>query len=145
MLVNLLILSSCGLLVAILGAVAIKIVACQLARVRFKQRTRGLPIMPGGKLIGNHAAELFLGDRNCQKLLESHQKLGTTIGWLRSTEFCVSTTDLDLIKTFVFDEPSRHLNRLPLDVPMKEINTNISTAHMKEWQHLRRIVAPALA
>lgn len=145
MILELVILLTSGLLLATLCVVAAKIVSCQLALAKFKKLSRGLPIFPGAKLICNHAYNVFLGERNCQKLMKCHQEMGKTIGWLRGTDFCASTVDLDFIKTFIQDEPSQHLDRIFYHMPLKELEYSISTVPKYEWQVLRRAIAPALA
>lgn len=144
MLLELITTLACALPLVVLGAVAAKLISCQLARVRFKKLTRGLPILPDAKLLGNHAYEVFLGERIPQKLLKWHQEMGKTIGWLRGTDFCVSTVDLKFMKTFIQDEPSGHLSRMRFNLPIRETEYNILTAPADEWQQMRRVIAPAL-
>lgn len=136
-------LSSAALL-AVAVLVVAKIISSKLALIRFKRQTRGLPIFPNASPLGNHAYSMLLGDRVCENLRKCHQEMGKTVGWLRNSDFCVSTVDLDLIKTIILDEPNDHLNRAQLHIPVAELEFCIATAPEQEWQQLRRAIAPAL-
>lgn len=133
-----------GFLLAALALVVNKIITNRLALIRFKKLSRGLPMCPGDKLLGNHTTSLMMGENSCENLRVWHQEMGKTIGWLKGTTFCASTIDLDLIRTFIHDERELHMNRIHFGMPVEEIEQSILLVEEDEWRPLRRVFAPAL-
>jgi hypothetical protein len=138
-----------GLLLAVAAAallVVSKIVSNRLALIRFKKLSRGLPMFPNAKLLGNHLTVLAFGEYNCESLRKLHQQWDAkTIGFLMSDDFAVSTIDLNLIKTFIMDEQGVHMSRHKCNLPMDEFESSIMLARGDEWRRLRKMIAPAFA
>jgi hypothetical protein len=132
-----------GLLLASLALVLAKIVSDRWALMKFKKLSKGLPMFPGARLIGNHISSLPFGEKNSILMRKWHDQLGKTIGWLMGGDFCVSTIDLDLIKTFIFDEPDTHLDRKKINLPLEEFDKSLLLASKDEWRQLRKLIAPA--
>lgn len=132
------------LLLVILVPIAVKIITSRLALWRFQKLSKGLPMCPNGNLLANHAVSVPFGERNCMMLKDLHDQMGKTIGWLKGAKFCASTVDLDLIKTFVQDQPNVHMDRVNIELPLKEFAESIMLAEKEEWRGLRKAIAPAL-
>uniref|UniRef100_A0A6G1S5F9 Putative cytochrome P450 CYP13A8 n=1 Tax=Aceria tosichella TaxID=561515 RepID=A0A6G1S5F9_9ACAR len=145
MLLQLLILLTSGLLLAIVGLVISKAILDRMAIIRFKKLSRGLPIGPDYNLLGNHIRTMIVSENNSKTLQQWHQELGNTLGILKGSNFVASTIDLDVIKVFVQDEPDNHLDRMPVGLPLEEFEHSIMLAPKNEWRQLRRAIAPALA
>lgn len=122
-----------------------QVITNRLALFRFKKLSNGLPLCPEASLLDNHISSVMLGENSCQKLQLWHKQLGKTIGWLKGSQFCVSTIDLNLIKTFIHDEPDIHIDRLKTGMPFKEVDKSILQATKDEWRLFRRTIGPALA
>uniref|UniRef100_A0A6G1SQ35 Cytochrome P450 3A24 n=1 Tax=Aceria tosichella TaxID=561515 RepID=A0A6G1SQ35_9ACAR len=134
-----------SLFLVILMLVAKNVIASKLALIRFKKLSKGLPMYPESRLFGNHVLNILVGDDNCEKIQMWHNKLGKTIGWLDGSKFCALTVDLNLIKTFIQDEPDAHLSRGAYILPFGEFQNSIMMARKNEWPRLRRMIGPALA
>lgn len=143
MLFELIVLLSSGSLLASLVLLLCKIISDRCALIRFKKLSRGLPISPGASLLGNHISALPFRKQNCRTLKKWHGEMGKTIGWLKGSEYCASTIDLNLIKTFILDEPDTHMNRMQMNLPLEEFEKSIMLAPKEEWRHLRKTLAPA--
>lgn len=143
MFIQIIITLTSSLLLAASLLVVGKVISERLALRKFIKVSRGLPMIPDIGLIGNHLNTLALGRNNCTNLVKLHNELGKTIGWLRDTNYCVSTTDLNLIKKIIQDEPEAHLDRITLHMPIEEMEESIMLAPKNEWRHLRKIIAPA--
>lgn len=135
---------TCGAIVFCLAQVLVQLVCNKLTLIRFKKRSRNLPIHPDANWLGSHAVNVIAGHRSCQKLQKYHEKLGKTIGWIMGQKFGASTVDLDLIKLFIKDEPNAHLDKVSLGLPAKEFENSILLAPASDWVNLRRAIAPAL-
>lgn len=144
MILELLITLTSGLLLAIVIMVVSKTISDRWAFIKFKKLSRGLPIGPDMRWLGNHVTTMALRENNCQTLKRWHQDMGKYVGMLKGTNFIVSTTDLDLIKLFIQDEPDAHLNRMEVGLPMEEFEHSIMLAPKEEWRQVRRVIAPAL-
>uniref|UniRef100_A0A6G1SC58 Cytochrome P450 3A4 n=1 Tax=Aceria tosichella TaxID=561515 RepID=A0A6G1SC58_9ACAR len=144
MLLELAILLLLGLLLVTVVLVIYKAIIYKLTVLQFKKSSRGLPMFQDFKNNGNTIIAVSLSENNCQLLRKCHEQLGKTIGFTKGDKFGVSTVDLDLIKTFIFDEPDAHLDRSKPGLPMVEIEESIMLAPKDEWRVLRKAIAPAL-
>jgi cytochrome P450 len=132
-----------GLLLALVMLVCYKLLMAKVYKMKIKKITRGLPMIPTSEMTPDSPAIIGLTRHNCQKLLKWHQELGKTIGFTMGCRLGASTTDLDLIKTIVFDEPDSHLDRSEVSLPIVEIRESIMLAPKDEWRQLRKMIAPA--
>lgn len=145
MLLELAILLASGLMVFIAGQVVYKIINCRLALIEFKKKSKGIPMCPDGSLLGNHIVSVILRPNICDFIVEVHGKLGKYIGLLiGDRQFCISTLDLDLVKTIILDESDQHFDRLQPGLPLDEYENSMMLAPEAEWRPVRRVVAPAL-
>lgn len=126
------------------GLLINSVIRCQLAYLKFKKDSKGLPIAKDRRLIGNHKITWLLRERLCTELLEAHKKHGKVIGWVLNYDPAVSCTDLDIIKTIIYDEPNKHMDRYEVGFPLYEFEQSIMLAKHDKWPRLRRGFAPAL-
>lgn len=144
MFLELLITLTSGLLLAVSALVISRIVVDRWALIRFKKLSRGLPMAPDARLAGNHTISLIISERSCAKAMRLHKELGKTFGILKGSTFGAVTTDLNLIKTIIIDEPKDHLSRTSLNLPMEEFDKSIMLVDKEEWRPVRKAIAPAL-
>lgn len=133
--------------------IPISVVVYQLLKLSFKNRAAhkffeikspNLPVAPKPDIIIGHAGKLFLSRLNWINLDEYHRLYGPTFGWYNIGKPAVSTIDLSLIQKMVIDEANEHINKIQLDIPLKEfIEDDILTARDEQWWRIRRAVAPA--
>lgn len=143
-LVILLVLSA--VLVAVVAYVSLTAIRNYQAHQLFKKQSPNLPVLPKPKIFSGHAFEVFLASRNWQVIDELHKKYGRTFGFYYAEKPMVCTTDLDLIKTFVIDEPDKHVNRVFPEVPLKEVEfDSIIFSQDDQWRRIRRVFATSLS
>lgn len=112
----------------------------------FSKKSPNLPVLPNPNLFSGHANEVVLSGRNWQLLDRLHKKLGKTFGLYYANQPMVSTIDLDLIKTYIIDEPDSHVNRFEPNIPLKELDIDsILFSKDNQWRRIRRSVAPAFS
>lgn len=93
---------------------------------------------------GGCAKSIIHNSRNCLIIDKLHGKLGKTYAGLYKTQPVFATTDLDLLKAIVLDEPNKNINRTALDMPVDEIaNDCILTAENDQWRRIRQASAPS--
>lgn len=140
-------------LLVVAGLILVSAFACQLvikatrnhaAHKFFNQLSPGLPVLPSPNILLGHARKVYWPLRNWKNLDDSHKLHGSTFGWYLLERPAISTTDLDLIKTIVIDEPNDHTNRFDLDIPFSELREdNLMLVKDEKWWRLRRAIAPA--
>lgn len=118
-------------------------IKCRLALWSFKRKSNNLPILGDMHQLGNHVSSWALKKNLCNELARQHSIIGKTIGWLYNDHFGASTIDLDVIKQFIYDEPNLHINRVQINVPLREMEGSLMLAEDDKWRKLRRHFAPA--
>jgi len=133
------------LFLAFVLTLAERAIRSRYALYKFLKTYKGLPVpLDHVSWLDNHASK-WIFDENCLLMDELHRKHGKYVGGLVHDMPCVSTTDLDLIKTVVLDSASKNINRPELVMPMKEFQTDcILFANNDQWRRIRRAFAPAL-
>lgn len=134
-----------ALLLSLIVTVANQTIRSRLALYKFLKTYKGLPVpLDQVSWFSNHMFKWAM-DENCQTLNELHKKHGKYLAGLIHELPCLSTTDLDLLKTLVVDSASKHINRAQLKIPMKELESDcILFARDDQWRRLRKAFAPAL-
>lgn len=132
-----------AILLAALGIVVHNYITCQLAYWSFKKKSNNLPILKDRRLLGNHVTTWPARKNLCNEFSEEHEKLGKTIGALYNDKFVASTIDLDVAKLIIYDEPNLHINRIRLNLPLKEMEGSLLIAEDDKWRKLRRHFGPA--
>jgi len=133
------------LFLAFVLTLAEQAIRSKYALYKFLKTYKGLPV-PLDQLgwFGNHFNKWVL-DENCQVMEELHKKHGKYVGGLVHDMPCLSTTDLDLLKTVVLDSASKNINRPEFKLPMKEFESDcIVFAVNDQWRRIRKAFAPAL-
>ena len=125
--------------------VANNIVKIKLEIRDFKRKSKGLPLIENASLINGHLVNFVLTRHVCDEITRQHKRLGKTFGFMFCAKRAVFSTDLDLIKKLILDEPNKNVNRPEIGWPIEEWNkTCIVQAEGKQWNRMRRAVAPAL-
>lgn len=134
------------LVLALLGLVVKKSIVSQLALRNFKKRSKGLPLYADYSFICNHSVSMLCAKDPCNKVLELWKQDGhKTRGYLFHSRPAAMTIDLDLIKTIVIDESTKHINRIPLNLTFFEVREdNLMLAEDDQWRRLRRAFSQAL-
>lgn len=110
----------------------------------FQIKSPNLPVVPKPRIIGGHGDRLFLSKNNWRNLDRYHKLYGPTFGWYNVDKPAISTIDLDLIKKIVIDEANEHVDKIQLDIPLKEFSEDdILTARGEQWWRIRKALAPA--
>lgn len=110
----------------------------------FKKRSPKLPVVPNAGIFSGHVHQVIWA-RQSWKIYESlHKQYGTTFGMFHCDKPFVSTTDLDLIKSMVLDNPDDHVERMRSNCPIVELEKdNIFISDASQWRKIRRFIAPA--
>lgn len=148
MIVEALILISSVALMAVIGHVLFIMARNYKAHQFFKIKTPKLKLFPSKYygIFGGHAGDLAFGPLNYKIVDELLRKDGPHLGAYYCDKPVVFTTDLKLIKTMVIDEPDDHLNRIDLNLPIKEFDRHcLMSARDGEWRRIRKAIAPAFA
>lgn len=140
-------------IITLVGLIPIAVVACQavvtitrnlLGHRLFKKKSPGLPVLPNPNIFSGHANLTYWSSNNWKNVDNYHKSYGPTFGWYNVDKPAVSTIDLDLIKTIIIDEQSDHINRVELNIPIKEMKEDdIAFARDEQWWRLRKAFAPA--
>lgn len=140
-------------LLVVAGIALVSALACQLvvtatrnyaAHKFFKKHSPSLPVLPNPNILLGHVNQVYWPLKNWRNLDDCHKLYGSTFGWYLIERPAISTTDLDLIKTMVIDEPNDHINRWDLKIPISEFShDNIMLVGGEQWWRLRRAIAPA--
>lgn len=134
-----------SLIVAILSTLLVNYFRQVLAFRELRKLSPKLPIVKeltsvfGGfaKTVIHHPRNVFIIDNYANKYKHN-------AGGLYKTQYIVATSDLDLIKQIVLDEPYKNINRTALDCPVDEIaNDCILTAEDDQWKRIRNASAPS--
>lgn len=114
------------------------------AYVKYKKASNGLPILPQTYSPGGNLRQVIFEPFIVHKIEGLHRRYGKTFGWMFGSTPCASTIDLDLMKTICINEPDKHVNRINLSIPFKEIEYNcILLAEGDQWRRIRRSIAPS--
>lgn len=110
----------------------------------FKLKSPNLPLIDNPSILGGHAATFVHRKDNCLMVHKCHQKFGRTLGAYHASRPSIGTTDLDLIKFMVIDEPDAHVNRMKPNIPFEELETHtLMFAEDEQWRRLRQASAPS--
>lgn len=94
-------------------------------------------------IFGGHVRSIFLNKRNLYIIDELHKKYGKSYGYYFGRQPVVATTDLDLLKKVLFDEPYKNTNRIKFNLPFEEFgDDSIGTAWNEKWHRLRKVISP---
>lgn len=144
MLIEIIFLSIGAAISALIVIVCINLYRQAQVNEYFKKKSPNLPILDQYQSIfGGHAASLVYQKDVMMMVHKGHQKLGRTFGIYYANKPAVGTTDLDLIKFMIFEEPYAHINRMTPDIPLKELEShNLMCAEDQQWRRLRQASAP---
>lgn len=137
--------AAAALLVSILNYVIFIVLRNHRAHQFFKQKSPNLQVLPKPSLFSGHSMSLFYNERNVHIIDELHKQYGSTFGWYHCDQPAVCTTDLELIKAFVLDDPDNHKNRKTFINSYAEIEDSILNAEGDDWVRLRKAIAPAFS
>ena len=145
MLTELLLFLSVSLALTLALTLALNSIQSRNARLKFKKSLKGVPFLD--KDVGwfsNNLLALGTG-QNSQLIHKRHMELGDTLGAMIGIQPTISTIDLDLIKHVCLDKASKNINRIRIDLPMKEYeNDCLLFAQDDQWRRIRKSFAPAL-
>ena len=136
-----------GFALAFLITLLYNAVKVKIATERFKRQSNGLPLVKEGFSLfaGGHIFYLLFSRHLPEKLYKIQEQYGKTVGWMYGETYGVLTIDLDLIKKVVLDEPDKNVNRIRINLPIKELDENcIMEAKDDQWRRIRKVYAPAL-
>ena len=134
-----------GLVASVTYLIVSTVIRGRLALGQYKKKSFGLPMLPNANLLANHGVEFHLGRNVPNKITKWHESYGKTFGFLYGTWPCASTTDLDLIKVFTVDESMKHINRMPFNSVLPELEVDsIFTSENEQWRRIRRAFGPAI-
>lgn len=113
------------------------------SRRRFA-KSSGLPIVKNANIITGHIFSLLFNRRNNIIFGKLHDEYGPSYTWFLCDVPIVHTTDLDLIKTILIDEPFDHLDRFNLvRIPLEEVRESIAFLPKDQWHKHRKAISPA--
>lgn len=142
----------CEVLIAAIQALSAVLVLIIISRIfevrraylKFKKASNELPMLPQTYSPGGHLNQIVFEPFIVHKIEGLHRRYGKTFGWMFGSTPCASTIDLDLMKTLCITEPDKHVNRMNLSIPFKEIEYNcILLAEDDQWRRIRRAIAPS--
>lgn len=97
-------------------------------------------------IFGGHIRKIQYAHKNTLLIDKLHRKYGKTYGTYYCNQVWVCTTDIDLIKAVVIDEPYKNVNRFRAGIPIDEITVDsIASAEDGQWRRIRQAFAPSLA
>lgn len=132
------------ILVVVLKEIILTIIRNHEAHKFFKKHSPNLPVAPGLDIFGGHSLSVIWVKKNWKKAIDLHKKYGKIVGLFYCDKPAVLTTDLDLVKTIVLDNPNDHNDRMSANTPVEEVEKDsIMTCTGDQWRRIRRAVAPA--
>lgn len=136
-------LAICGLVSAFVYVASI-VIRNKRAYRFFAIHSPKLPVVPNPGWFGGHSIELFCGKGNWININRYHKELGPTYGAFMREKPMVFTTDLDLIKRMILDDPDRNINRMKVECLSDELESdNLVMTHDDQWRRIRKCIAPA--
>lgn len=132
------------ILISLITYVLLKAFRSYQAHKFFKEKSPNLPILEGQRFLIGHLHK-WHNPRNWKILHEAHAKFGKYVGFYHANYPWLSTTDLNLVKKFIIDEPNDHINRGKQVSPMDIDRGSMIYAEDDQWRRLRKSFGPALA
>lgn len=132
------------LLTTLIVIYIVRLIQVRRAYLRYKQDSKGLPILEQTWSLGANARQVFFKSDSFAKMESLFRMYGKTFGALLGTQRIAMSIDLDLLKTLNVDEQNTHINRDSFFFAIKPIETDcILFAKDDQWKRIRRAMAPS--
>lgn len=146
MLLELVVTIGAGLIVSVLLGVALKCNENYKIQQQFRKKMKGIAFIPNSSLFLGNLNLIALHERNWLKAHKLLEENGGLMAGFYANKPVIVTTDLDLIKTMVIDEPNDHINRIKMNLPINEFDVDsIAFVENDQWRRLRKAIAPAFS